>query len=95
MSKINLKSITITALQKELRRLKQKYRYLNVNDFKIEKGYGSTYCLRLTDEFTTIWAEGESLRNIERCLLSLSIRTDKILGFRTTICCKLRKIEKY
>ena len=94
MSKINLKSVTVSALQKELRRLKQKYKYLSVSDFKIEKGYGSTYCLRFIDEFTTVWAEGEPIKNIENSLLSLSIRTDKILGFYTKICCKLRKIEK-
>lgn len=96
MTRVDIKSITINSIKRELRRLKHKYKLLDVNQFKIEQnkysyGMSAEYFVCWKGSFFKVWAQGDPISTIENNILFLSMETDKILGFYTQICCKLVK----
>lgn len=95
MSKTSVRSATINALKKELRRLSNKYKQFDIDKCQlVVEGWSiNTKKLWLRWDRKALWVEGEELRIIEKNILVESLFSDKILGFRTKIVCKLNKIE--
>lgn len=92
MKKITLKSLAVTTIKNELKRLIKKYPNLDVDSLKLLSD-DSLYSKRHRLEYRqlVLWIEGENLSNIEKFIQINAIYNSKIVGFGGKIICKLFK----